>query len=180
MTDEQNERAARVAKVIAKAMGDNFADAFKNKQRWTAKHGMSGGRFRDINEPFQSDYLAAAEAATAVIAREFEALEAENAALKAIQADEGEMLTIAWMDGAHRARQNHRERITALEAEVKRLRELVEAGRLAIGDHFAPNDCYATGPLTGNSYRDLVVCPACSFLTDYDAMKARAALGAEP
>ena len=112
--------------------------------------------------------------------KRIEALEAENAALKAIQADEGEMLTIAWMDGAHRARQNHRERITALEAEVKRLRELVEAGRLAIGDHFAPNDCYATGPLTGNSYRDLVVCPACSFLTDYDAMKARAALGAEP
>ena len=82
MTDEQNERAARVAKVIAKAMGDNFADAFKNKQRWTAKHGMSGGRFRNINEPFQSDYLAAAEAATAAIAREFEALEAENARLR--------------------------------------------------------------------------------------------------
>lgn len=65
-------------------------------------------------------------AATAVIAREFEALEAENSALKAIQADEGEMLTIAWMDGAHRAKQSHRERITALEAENARLREALE------------------------------------------------------
>lgn len=52
-----------LARVIASAMGDNYADAFKNKERWIAKRGMSGGRFRDINEPFQSDYLAAAEAA---------------------------------------------------------------------------------------------------------------------
>ena len=108
MTDEQNERAARVWRAALEA----------GQQDWP----------KPIDD----------RAATAVIAREFE----------------------------------------ALEAEVKRLRELVEAGRLAIGDHFAPNDCYATGPLTGNSYRDLVVCPACSFLTDYDAMKARAALGA--
>lgn len=51
-----------VARIIANALGDNFADAFKNKDRWIAKRGMSGGRFRDVNEPFQSDYLAAAEA----------------------------------------------------------------------------------------------------------------------
>lgn len=65
MTDEH---AMKVAKVIAKAMGDNFADAFKNKEQWIAKRGMSGGRFRDVNEPFQHDYLAAAEAAAAIIA----------------------------------------------------------------------------------------------------------------
>ena len=53
----------RVARAIAEAQGDNFADAFKNKQRWVAKRGMSGGRFRDINEPFQSDYVEAAKAA---------------------------------------------------------------------------------------------------------------------
>lgn len=51
------------------------------------------------------------------------ALEEENAALKAIQADDGEMLTIAWMDGAHRAKQTYRERIAALESEAARLRE---------------------------------------------------------
>jgi len=43
-------------------------------------------------------------------------------------------------------------------------------GRRAIGDHFAPNDCYATGPVTGNHFRDLVQCPACSFIAMYDAV----------
>lgn len=55
--------------------------------------------------------------------------------------------------------------------------ELLEAlheGRRAIGDHFAPNDCYATGPLTGDGFRDLVQCPACSFIAMYDAAIARA------
>lgn len=56
----------QIARTIANAMGDNFADAFKNKQRWIAKRGMSGGRFRDINEPFQSDYLDAADAVLAL------------------------------------------------------------------------------------------------------------------
>ena len=74
MTDEH---AMKVAKVIAKAMGDNFSDAFKNKQRWTAKRGMSGGRFRDVNEPFQDDYIAAAQASAAVIAADRAGLVAE-------------------------------------------------------------------------------------------------------
>lgn len=53
----------RVARAIARANGDEFANAFKDKPRWTAKRGMSGGRYRDINEPFQSDYLDMALAA---------------------------------------------------------------------------------------------------------------------
>ena len=57
----------KLARVIANALGDNFADAFKNKERWIAKRGMSGGRFRDCNEPFQSDYLNAAEAVLAYL-----------------------------------------------------------------------------------------------------------------
>lgn len=52
-------------------------------------------------------------------------------------------------------------------------------GRRAIGDHHAPDDCYATGPLTGNQYRDLVECPACSFIAKYDAIIAKAA-GTQP
>ena len=76
MTDE-HEHAMKVAKVIAKAMGDNFSDAFENKQRWTAKRGMSGGRFRDVNEPFQDDYIAAAQAAAEVIAADRAGLVAE-------------------------------------------------------------------------------------------------------
>lgn len=61
--------------------------------------------------------------------------------------------------------------------ETKRkLAELAEAlkeGRRAIGDHHAPGDCYATGPLTGDDYRDLVECPACSFIAKHDAALAR-------
>ena len=60
----------RIAKIIAEAMGDNFADAFKNKARWIAKRGMSGGRFRDVNEPMQCDYIAAAEAVRDYLIRE--------------------------------------------------------------------------------------------------------------
>ena len=48
------------------------------------------------------------------------------------------------------------------------LLEALEEGRRAIGEHFAPNDCYATGPMTGDEFRDLVQCPACSFITMYD------------
>lgn len=85
MTDEhehEHEHAIKLAKVIAKALGDNFSDAFKNKQRWTAKRGMSGGRFRDVNEPFQDDYIAAAKAAAAVIAADRAGLVARIAELE--------------------------------------------------------------------------------------------------
>lgn len=82
MLTDEHEHAMKVAKVIAKAMGDNFSDAFKNKQRWTAKRGMSGGRFRDVNEPFQDDYIAAAQAAAALIAADRAGLVARIAELK--------------------------------------------------------------------------------------------------
>jgi len=53
---------ARIAAIIASAMGDNFADAFENSTHWIVRRGMNGGRFRDVNEPYQADYIAAAEA----------------------------------------------------------------------------------------------------------------------
>ncbi len=52
--------------------------------------------------------------------------------------------------------------------ERKILIEALKEARRAIGDHYAPNDCYATGPLTGNEFRDLVQCPACSAIAMYD------------
>ena len=52
---------------------------------------------------------------------------------------------------------------------------VLEEGRRAIGDHWAPNDCYATGPMTGDPIRDLIECPACSFIAMYDAVKVRRA-----
>lgn len=61
-----------------------------------------------------------------------------------------------------------------LIAAAPELLKALHEGRRAIGDHFAPNDCYATGPLTGDGFRDLVQCPACSFIAMYDAAIAKA------
>jgi len=122
MLTDEHEHAMKVAKVIAKAMGDNFSDAFKNKQRWTAKRGMSGGRFRDVNEPFQDDYIAAAQAAAAVIAADRAGLVARIAELKS----EVEVLSD---NGCH---------LDALckqqEAENARLRKELEAASDFIGN----------------------------------------------
>lgn len=56
--------------------------------------------------------------------------------------------------------------------------DLLEEGLRAIGDHFPPNDCYATGPLTGDAHQDLVGCPACAFIAKAAAI-ARASEGRE-
>ncbi len=45
---------------------------------------------------------------------------------------------------------------------------VLDEARRAIGEHYAPDDCYATGPLTGDPIRDLVQCPACSFIAMHD------------
>ena len=58
-------------------------------------------------------------------------------------------------------------RADAAERRVGELEKLMAAARRAIGDHHAPNDCYATGPLTGDAFLDLVQCPACAFLDQY-------------
>jgi hypothetical protein len=54
--------------------------------------------------------------------------------------------------------------ITAEQVELIGLRALVRAADRAIGDHNAPSDCYATGPMTGDPIADLVECPACIYL----------------
>ena len=54
----------------------------------------------------------------------------------------------------------------------------LEEGRRAIGEHSAPYDCYATGPIMGDAFRDLVQCPACSFIAMYDDAIAKAKGGA--
>lgn len=61
-----------------------------------------------------------------------------------------------------------------LMASAPYLLEALKEARRAIGDHFAPNDCYATGPLTGDPIRDLVQCPACSAIAMYDDAIAKA------
>ncbi len=64
--------------------------------------------------------------------------------------------------------------LAALWIAAPELLAALHEGRRAIGDHFAPNDCYATGPVTGDAFRDLVQCPACSFIAMYDTAIAKA------
>lgn len=81
----------------------------------------------------------------------------------------GELLTIEAFNFPGETEANAR-----LIAAAPDLLEALHEGRRAIGDHNAPNDCYATGPLTGDAYRDLVECPACRFIAMYDAAISRA------
>lgn len=63
--------------------------------------------------------------------------------------------------------------LLAERAELKKmLAHAIAAGRRAIGDHYAPGDCYATGPLTGDPFRDLVECPACAAIALFDHFTA--------
>lgn len=41
------------------------------------------------------------------------------------------------------------------------LAELIAAAKLVNAGHTAPHDCYATGPMTGDPFLDLVRCPGC-------------------
>lgn len=53
----------QVARAIADGLGDNFDHAFVTKSEWNAARGEKGGRYRDINEPRQGDYIDAARSA---------------------------------------------------------------------------------------------------------------------
>lgn len=50
-----------IARAIAEGNGEDFDAVPKHKSEWVKRRGQYQGRFRDINEPFQSDYLAMAE-----------------------------------------------------------------------------------------------------------------------
>lgn len=67
MTDLVEQAARR----IATEMGDDFDHAFASKHEWTRDRGERGGRFRDINEPFQSYYLDAARAVIALVVKPY-------------------------------------------------------------------------------------------------------------
>jgi hypothetical protein len=54
--------------------------------------------------------------------------------------------------------------------EANDLIKVLHEGRRAIGEHIVPDHCYATGPLTGDEFRDIVQCPACSFIAMYDTI----------
>lgn len=61
-------------------------------------------------------------------------------------------------------------KLDASLADGKTKDEVIKKFRRAIGDHYAPEDCYATGPLTGNEFLDLVQCPACAAIAAYEEL----------
>lgn len=63
--------------------------------------------------------------------------------------------------------------LAAAKARIAELEGALRSARRAIGDHNAPYDCYATGPLTGDPMADLVECPACSFLANVAALESK-------
>lgn len=91
--------------------------------------------------------------------------EVEKARIAGI--DACDKLTALWQKDIDRA--------DAAERRVGEFEKLMTAARRAIGDHHAPNDCYATGPLTGDAFLDLVQCPACAFLEQHATLT-----GADP
>lgn len=64
-------------------------------------------------------------------------------------------LRVLW-DKYDGERTHYMERIKRLEAAVKAYQEAYTPD-----GHFAPHDCFATGPKTGNPIQDLVACPGC-------------------
>lgn len=68
--------------------------------------------------------------------------------------------------------------LVKLEQQRDELLAALEEARRAIGEHLAPNDCYATGPMTGDEFRDLVQCPACSAIAEYERVIAKVKGGA--
>ena len=63
-----NDLVERVARDIADALGDNFNYAFAGKTEWITHRGETVAGFRDVNQPYKSDYMDAARAAISVIA----------------------------------------------------------------------------------------------------------------
>lgn len=60
-------------------------------------------------------------------------------------------------------------RIAELE---KALNNVIEAAERSLGDHSAPHDCFATGPMTGNPIADLVACPGCVQVNEIAAARS--------
>lgn len=56
-----------MARAIADGIGDDFDHAHRDKPHWIETRGESGGRYRDINEPRQPDFIDAAQAALTAI-----------------------------------------------------------------------------------------------------------------
>ena len=111
------------------------------------------------------------EVDTYVSSSDYAKLETERDELQ----DEHARICLDWMSICG----TQKKEIKELTAERDRLRKALERGRLAIGEHSAPEECYATGPLTGCAIQDLIVCPACAFIDAYDDINRTALVKVE-
>lgn len=62
-----SEMTKRIAVALAKENGDAWEDVPASKTEWIVRRGVFGGRFRDVNEPMQSDYIGMARVAIATM-----------------------------------------------------------------------------------------------------------------
>jgi len=104
-----------------------------------------------VNDDYAGNYDILSDDGPVCLSQDVETLEAENAEAKG---------HIEWMDKENK-------RIKAQNAELEFLL------RRVIGEHFVPEDCYATGPSTGDPIADLISCPSCSALDYLASRKAK-------
>ena len=62
-----SEMIERVARAVATELGDDFDLAFADKAAWRKSQGNKDGRYRDINEPTQADFIEVARAVLRVM-----------------------------------------------------------------------------------------------------------------
>ena len=81
---------------------------------------------------------------------------------------DGKVRVAAAMKAIHADRESgrgHREReLREAEAVRTAVAELIAAAEMVKGEHNAPSDCYAAGPLTGDPHIDLVACLHCRLI----------------
>jgi len=117
-----------LARIIASELGDDYDNAFSSKIGWVAARGESGGRYRDVNEPFKGDYDAAARAILPIIQRR------EAAAHAAGRAEERAKV-VAWLRRCGVGRPtNSDDHIAAASAFT------VSADAIERGQHKEPGD----------------------------------------
>ena len=62
--------------------------------------------------------------------------------------------------------------IANLKELLGEVREVLEFAKVGLF-HYVPEDCWSTGPLTGNPIDDLIACPGCRSLALIDVLLAK-------
>ena len=164
--DNQFTRDARIAH-LTKRYGECVAE----KEKYRAALDRAE-KERDA----QATRHAATEKDACNLAGQCNALKAELAKTKN-ELDVAEKVNQLWLaDNAALKKEESEDKaqLAAVKAEREELVEALKVARKEIA-HEVPYSCYATGPLTGDPFQDLVVCPGCAALKKIDVALAKAA-----